>query len=79
MNPDPHGLETLFRTILIQIFKFSDPSKDTTLDIAGKKVTVPQGKPLNQSEFSGSNFWQSEYLVYKESQNHIRYLLKLTF
>ncbi|XP_070559252.1 protein mono-ADP-ribosyltransferase PARP3-like [Ptychodera flava] len=56
-----------------------DPSKDTTIEIDGNKVTVPQGKPVNQPKWKDSYFSQSEYLVYKESQNRIRYLLKLQF
>lgn len=54
-----------------------DPKKDTLLTIKGKKVIVPQGKPISQN--ISSSFSQSEYLVYKESQNHIRYLLKIAF
>ena len=54
-----------------------DPTKDTTLTIDGKKIIVPQGKPLNTN--ISSSFSQSEYLIYKESQNRIRYLLKMKF
>ena len=54
-----------------------DPKKDTTIDIDGKKVIVPQGKPINTN--ISSSFSQSEYLIYKESQNRIRYLLKMKF
>ncbi len=39
---------------------------------------MPQGKPQKMKEFSKSSFWQSEYLIYKESQARIRYLLKLS-
>jgi len=46
--------------------------------MGGKDVTVPQGKPISTS-FASSNFSQSEYLVYKESQTRIRYLLKMKF
>ncbi|XP_072026279.1 LOW QUALITY PROTEIN: protein mono-ADP-ribosyltransferase PARP3-like [Amphiura filiformis] len=53
-----------------------DPKQDTTMKIDGKKVVVPQGKPIAQSKFNNSNFSQSEYLVYKESQNRMRYLLE---
>jgi len=56
-----------------------DPSKDTILNIEGHEVVVPQGKPIKVNEYNKSSFSQSEYLVYKESQNHIRYLLKLKF
>ncbi|XP_078001160.1 protein mono-ADP-ribosyltransferase PARP3-like [Glandiceps talaboti] len=56
-----------------------DPSKDTKLKFDGKDVIVPQGKPIQQPKWKASHFSQSEYLIYKESQNRIRYLLKLQF
>ncbi|OWF38950.1 poly [ADP-ribose] polymerase 3-like [Mizuhopecten yessoensis] len=56
-----------------------DPTKDTTLTIEGKKVTVPQGSALSQKKYASSSFSQSEYLVYKESQNRLRYLLMVQF
>lgn len=56
-----------------------DPKKDTTLQIDGKTITVPQGKPLKVPSFSHSSFSQSEYLIYNEAQNRIRYLLKMKF
>ncbi|XP_065660211.1 protein mono-ADP-ribosyltransferase PARP3 isoform X2 [Hydra vulgaris] len=55
-----------------------DPSMDTSLIINGNTVTVPQGKPV-ETDARSSSFHQSEYLVYKESQNRIRYLLKMKF
>lgn len=56
-----------------------DPSKDTVIELDGKKVTVPQGKPIQQEKYKDSYFCNSEYLVYKESQCRIRYLLELGF
>ena len=56
-----------------------DSSKDTQIVLEGNTVIVPQGKPVRDPKFSSSNFSQSEYLVYKESQARIRYLLKLRF
>jgi len=56
-----------------------DPKQDTTLTIEENEVAVPQGKPVNQNKFSDSYFSQSEYLVYKESQARIRYMLKMKF
>ena len=56
----------------------SDGKLDTTLEMDGKTVVVPQGKPID-TKHTGSSFWQSEYLIYKESQNKLRYLLKLKF
>ena len=45
----------------------------------GHKVIVPQGKPVQQASYKTSNFSQSEYLIYREDQCRIRYLLKLKF
>lgn len=56
-----------------------DPSKDTEIILDGRKVVVPQGKPIPQPKYKDSYFSQSEYLVYKESQCRIRYLLELKF
>lgn len=55
----------------------SDPSEDIFITLDGKKVAVPQGKPIDQPQFSNSHFSNSEYLIYKESQCRIRYLLEL--
>ncbi|KAJ3603228.1 hypothetical protein NHX12_030970 [Muraenolepis orangiensis] len=54
-----------------------DPTKDTFITLDGKKVAVPQGKPIHQSQYADSSFSNSEYLIYKESQCCIRYLLEL--
>ncbi|XP_078104592.1 protein mono-ADP-ribosyltransferase PARP3 [Sander vitreus] len=54
-----------------------DPSKDIFITLEGKKIAVPQGKPIDQPQFSDSNFSNSEYLIYKESQCRLRYLLEL--
>ncbi|XP_036386135.1 protein mono-ADP-ribosyltransferase PARP3 [Megalops cyprinoides] len=56
-----------------------DPSKDTTITLDGKKVAVPQGKAIEQPQYKNSNFSNSEYLIYKESQCRIRYVLELKF
>ncbi|XP_037787303.1 protein mono-ADP-ribosyltransferase PARP3-like [Penaeus monodon] len=56
-----------------------DPKKNKKLVFDGKDVIVPLGKPVSQKEWSHSGFGQSEYLVYKESQARIRYVLKFSF
>lgn len=56
-----------------------DPSKDITITMDGKTVTVPHGAAKKQPKYKDSYFDQSEYLIYKESQCRIRYLLKLKF
>ncbi|KAM6981378.1 protein mono-ADP-ribosyltransferase PARP3 [Aplochiton taeniatus] len=56
-----------------------DPSKDIFITLDGKKVAVPQGPAIAQPQYKNSHFHNSEYLVYKESQCCIRYLLELKF
>lgn len=54
-----------------------DEKEDVKVPIEGKPVVVPQGKPRHVSEYQNSYFSQSEYLVYKESQARIRYLIMI--
>lgn len=54
-----------------------DPTQDTELELDGQRVAVPQGPPLQCPEFSNSHFGQSEYLIYRESQCRLRYLLEI--
>ncbi|XP_055069456.1 protein mono-ADP-ribosyltransferase PARP3 [Misgurnus anguillicaudatus] len=56
-----------------------DPSKDVFIEFDGKKVAVPQGQAIKQPQYEGSYFYNSEYLIYKENQCRIRYLLELQF
>lgn len=50
-----------------------DPAKDSTIELDGQQVVIPQGKPIKNPATGGkSNFTQSEYLVYKESQVRLR-------
>jgi len=61
------------------LFVCLDPKKDTTMTFDGRKVIVPQGKPVRQPQYKGSSFSESEYLIYREDQCRIRYMLKLKF
>ncbi|XP_030425576.1 protein mono-ADP-ribosyltransferase PARP3 isoform X1 [Gopherus evgoodei] len=54
-----------------------DPACDRELMVEGRKVLVPQGKPIPMAKYQDSSFSQSEYLIYQESQCQIRYLLQL--
>lgn len=54
-----------------------DPAHDIEWDFEGKKVIIPQGKPIKQKQYSRSSFSQSEYLLYKESQVRLRYVLRV--
>ena len=68
----PYNLYSIALLLMI-----ADPKSDTTLNIDEKDVTVPCGAPKPVGKFKDSNFSQSEYLVYKESQCRIRYMLKM--
>ncbi|KAL1781363.1 poly [ADP-ribose] polymerase 3 isoform X1 [Sigmodon hispidus] len=54
-----------------------DPTQDIELELDGQQVVVPQGRPVPCPLFKRSNFSQSEYLIYKESQCRLRYLLEI--
>ena len=56
-----------------------DPSKDSTIIIDKRRVTVPQGAPINMDKYRGSWFSNSEYLLYKASQQRVRYMMTLKF
>ncbi|KAJ3221816.1 Poly [ADP-ribose] polymerase 3 [Clydaea vesicula] len=53
----------------------SDPSEMEKLTIDDKEVMVPLG--TEKEEQITSTFYNSEYLIYKESQHRLRYLLVL--
>src|SRR5262249_16299136 len=54
-----------------------DPKHDIEWEFEGRKVIVPRGKPMKQDKFGKSSFSQSEYLLYKESQVRLRYVLRV--
>lgn len=66
-----------YDSILAKGTQEPDPSKDVYHNIDGNDVLIPQGKPIPTG--ISSNFSQSEYLVYKESQCRIRYILRCEF
>jgi len=49
------------------------------MDLDGHSVIVPQGKPVRQPSYDDSHFSESEYLIYREDQCRIRYLIKMKF
>ena len=51
-----------------------DPKEDVDLVLDGKNVAVPQGAPIATNE-PATRFQHNEFLVYKESQHRIRYVL----
>ncbi|XP_058144700.1 protein mono-ADP-ribosyltransferase PARP3-like [Dasypus novemcinctus] len=66
-----------FHSVIARGHTEPDPTQDTELELDGQRVAVPQGQPVPCPEFSSSSFSQSEYLIYSESQCHLRYLLQL--
>jgi len=68
-----------FDSIIAKGHTEPDPKKDITRTFDGHEVVIPQGKPIPQPQWKHSTFFQSEYLLYQESQVRIRYLLKLRF
>jgi poly [ADP-ribose] polymerase len=53
-----------------------NPKDDIYVDGEFGKIRIAQGKPQDRNEYAKSSFWQSEYLVYDEAQNYMRYLIK---
>lgn len=68
-----------FDSIVAKGRREPDPTCDETLTIDGNEVVVPTGKPALQPQWSSSSFYNSEYLLYKESQARIRYVLEMQF
>jgi len=66
-----------FDSILAKGHTEPDPKDDITWEFEGRKVTVPQGKPIAMKDWKKSSFTQTEYLLYQESQVRIRYVLKI--
>ena len=68
-----------FHSVVARGHTEPDPSLDVKLDLDGKPVLAPQGKPLHVDDYKHSSFSQSEYLLYQESQARIRYMLTMAF
>lgn len=80
INKDDSSLRAApagYECIIAQGHTEPDPAEDETLEFDGKEVVVPCGKVIPQPKWSTSSFSQSEYLIYKESQQRIRYMLRL--
>ncbi|XP_053577093.1 protein mono-ADP-ribosyltransferase PARP3 [Bombina bombina] len=69
----PKGYDSVVATGLTE----PDPALDRELVLNGRKIKVPQGPPIQRQK--DTHFSQSEYLVYKESQCRLRYLLLIKF
>ncbi len=51
------------------------PAKAEPFEIDGSKVLLPTGKPKTVSKYANSTFFQDEYLVYREEQVRLRYVI----
>lgn len=67
-----------FDSIIARGHTEPDPKDEIEWEFDGKKVIVPQGKPIKVAQYAKSSFTQSEYLVYSESMVRIRYVLRVT-
>jgi hypothetical protein len=68
-----------FDSVVAQGHTEPDRSVAVTVDLDGKDVVMAMGSPQYRLQYATSSFSQTEFLVYKESQVHIRYLLKLQY
>ena len=66
-----------FDSVIAQGQHDPDPASDELLQIGDSEVIVPKGKPINRPQYSNSNFDFSEYLIYDEAQNKIRFVLRM--
>jgi len=57
----------------------NDPAGNVEILLYGNTVVVPTGKPVQQTgPAANSTFMNSEYMVYKESQAAVRYVMTVT-
>ncbi|KAI3384344.1 hypothetical protein SNEBB_001587 [Seison nebaliae] len=56
-----------------------DSAQDLLIEIDNHEIIVPQGKVKKITKAAQSSFGQSEYLIYKEEQTIIRFLLQCEF
>lgn len=73
----PVATQSLVNPMKLDRPKDRVPTQDTKLELDGQQVVVPQGQPMPCPEFSSSSFFQSEYLIYQESQCRLCYLLEV--
>jgi len=83
INRDDPSLRTApsgYHSIVARGWKHPDPAHDLVKEFDGKRVVVPQGKPVPHPHWnSNSSFAHNEYLVYEESQACMRYILQMKF
>jgi len=65
-----------FDSVLAKGRQEPDQQYNINIKLDGKQVVVPQGKPTeSMGQAKNSSFDHNEYLIYKESQHRIRYVL----
>ena len=70
-DPSLKQAPTGFHSVVARGYTEPDPSQDFMLDLEGNDVRV--------ADYEKSSFSKSEYLLYKESQARIRYMLTMRF
>ena len=68
-----------FQSVVAKGRTESDSAQDAKIDLGGNSLHVAQSTPVQIPEYNNSNFMQSEYLLYQESQARIRYMLTMKF
>jgi len=68
-----------YDSVLAEGSQHPDPAGDVLVDIDGTRVLVPQGIPCNVAGASGSRFFQDEFLVYREAQQRLRFILTFKY
>ena len=70
---------TGFQSVVAKGRTEPSPGQDAHLTLDGHAVTIAQSKAEQVPRYKDSNFMQSEYLLYKEGQARIRYMLTMKF
>ena len=67
-----------FDSVLAQGTQSPDPQYDLTIPMDGVTVSMSQSHPVKNHNIR-SSFDNDEYLVYKESQQRLRYILTFKY
>lgn len=71
-----HAAPKGFDSIVARGSTGPDTKKDVQIEIDGNQIAVPQSSAIPQTKYSDSRFDKSEFLLYKESQHRIRFMIK---
>ena len=78
-DPSLRSAPAGYDSIVAQGRQEPDSKGDEEIELDGNTVVVPTGRPINRPKWNHSRFQNSEYLVYKESQARLRYVMTIEF